>query len=47
MRVNQVLKIPVKIKNCSDKLLEIEDEIRILLIPKDPNDGKDIIFEIS
>lgn len=34
-------------KSCSDKLVEIEEEIRILLIPKDPNDGKDIIFEIK
>ena len=31
----------------SELLVKIEDEIRILLIPKDPNDGKDIIFEIK
>ena len=32
----------------NEALLEkIEDELRILLIPKDPNDGKDIIFEIK
>ena len=28
-------------------LEEIEAELKILLIPKDPNDGKDIIFEIK
>ena len=33
-----------EIKN-NDALMEkIIDELRILLIPKDPNDGKDIIF---
>lgn len=26
---------------------QIEEELRILLLPKDPNDGKDIIFEIK
>ncbi len=32
----------------NEALLEqIEEELRILLIPKDPNDGKDIIFEIK
>lgn len=32
----------------NEQLLEtIEEELRILLIPKDPNDGKDIIFEIK
>ncbi len=36
-----------EIKN-NDALMEkIIDELRILLIPKDPNDGKDIIFEIK
>lgn len=34
-------------KSCSEKLSLIEDQIRILLIPKDPNDGKDVIFEIK
>ena len=32
----------------NDALLEeIEEALKILLIPKDPNDGKDIIFEIK
>lgn len=36
-----------EIKN-NDALMEkIIEELRILLIPKDPNDGKDIIFEIK
>ena len=26
---------------------QIEEELRVLLIPKDPNDGKDLIFEIK
>jgi len=29
------------------KCEEIEEELRIMLLPKDPNDGKDIIFEIK
>lgn len=32
----------------NEQLLEkIEEELKILLIPKDPNDGKDVIFEIK
>ncbi len=31
----------------SDLAEKIEEEIKILLIPQDPNDGKDIIFEIK
>ena len=32
----------------NEALIEsIEEELRILLLPKDPNDGKDIIFEIK
>ncbi len=34
-------------KNSSDKLVQIEEEIKVLLLPRDPNDGKDIIFEIK
>lgn len=34
-------------KSSIEKLEKLEDEIKILLIPKDPNDGKDIIFEIK
>jgi len=34
-------------KNSWENILKIEEEIKILLIPQDPNDGKDIIFEIK
>lgn len=34
-------------KQSIEKLDNIEEEIRILLLPKDPNDGKDVIFEIK
>jgi len=34
-------------KNSGENILKIEEEIKILLIPQDPNDGKDIIFEIK
>ena len=34
-------------KNNSELAEKIENEIKILLIPRDPNDGKDIIFEIK
>ena len=36
-----------EIKNNEEKMEKIVEELRILLIPKDPNDGKDIIFEIK
>ena len=36
-----------ELKNSIEQLEKIEQEIKILLIPKDPNDGKDIIFEIK
>ncbi len=36
-----------EIKENEDKMEQIIEELRILLIPKDPNDGKDIIFEIK
>ena len=32
--------------NCKDKIAKIEDELKILLIPKDPNDDKSVICEI-
>ncbi len=32
--------------SCKDKLSEIEEELKILLIPKDPNDDKSVICEI-
>ncbi|MCI5837728.1 MAG: peptide chain release factor 1 [Christensenellaceae bacterium] len=31
---------------CKDKLSAITDELKILLLPKDPNDDKNVIFEI-
>lgn len=34
-------------KASNEKLSQLEEEIRVLLLPKDPNDGKDIIFEIK
>lgn len=33
-------------KNCKEKLQETEQEFKILLIPKDPNDDKNVIVEI-
>lgn len=36
-----------EIKNNDSLMEKIIEELRILLIPKDPNDGKDIIFEIK
>ena len=33
-------------KNCKEKLQETEQELKILLIPKDPNDDKNVIVEI-
>jgi len=32
--------------NCKDRLEKIEEELKILLIPKDPNDDKSVICEI-
>ncbi len=32
--------------SCKDKLSEIEEELKVLLIPKDPNDDKSVICEI-
>ncbi len=32
--------------SCKDRLSEIEEELKILLIPKDPNDDKSVICEI-
>lgn len=35
-----------EILSCKDKLEKISDELRILLLPKDPNDDKNVIMEI-
>ncbi|RVU55217.1 peptide chain release factor 1 [Anaerosphaera multitolerans] len=35
-----------EIKEDEEKLIEIEEELKILLIPKDPNDNKNVIVEI-
>lgn len=34
------------LKDAEDKLEKVEEELRILLIPKDPNDNKNVIMEI-
>lgn len=36
-----------ELKKNSELMDSIEEELRIMLLPKDPNDGKDIIFEIK
>ena len=33
-------------KECKDKIASVEEELKILLIPKDPNDDKNVIVEI-
>ena len=33
-------------KECKDKLTVVEEELKLLLIPKDPNDDKNVIVEI-
>ena len=33
-------------KDCKDKISVVEEELKILLIPKDPNDDKNVIVEI-
>ena len=33
-------------KDCKDKLAVVEEELKFLLIPKDPNDDKNVIVEI-
>ena len=35
-----------EIYSCKDKLAQISDELKILLLPKDPNDDKNVIIEI-
>ncbi len=35
-----------EVYSCKDRLAEITDELKILLLPKDPNDGKNVIVEI-
>ena len=35
-----------EIGSCKTKLAEIEEELKILLLPKDPNDDKNVIIEI-
>lgn len=36
----------LEIKNLNEKLEKIEEELKILLLPKDPNDNKNVIIEI-
>ena len=33
-------------KDCKDRLVVVEEELKLLLIPKDPNDDKNVIMEI-
>ena len=35
-----------ELESCKDKLSAISEELRILLLPKDPNDDKNVIMEI-
>ena len=35
-----------ELSESKDRLVEIEDELKILLLPKDPNDDKNVIVEI-
>ncbi len=35
-----------ELESCKEKLSSISDELRILLLPKDPNDDKNVIMEI-
>ena len=35
-----------ELSDCKDKLAKTEDELKILLLPKDPNDDKNVIVEI-
>ncbi|MFA6667148.1 MAG: peptide chain release factor 1 [Bacilli bacterium] len=36
-----------ELKNNTDLCDKITDELKVMLLPKDPNDGKDVIFEIK
>lgn len=38
--------VKLEIEELTERQAELEEQIRILLLPKDPNDGKDIIVEI-
>ncbi len=35
-----------ELETCKEKLVKISEELRILLLPKDPNDDKNVIMEI-
>ena len=35
-----------EIYSCKDELLKVTDELKVLLLPKDPNDDKNVIIEI-
>ncbi len=35
-----------ELESCKDRLAKISEELRILLLPKDPNDDKNVIMEI-
>ena len=36
-----------ELKSNTELCEKITDELKVLLLPKDPNDGKDVIFEIK
>lgn len=35
-----------EMNNCKQRIIKIEDELKVLLLPKDPNDEKNVIVEI-
>jgi peptide chain release factor 1 len=35
-----------ELEQAEDKIMVLEEELKVLLLPKDPNDEKDVIFEI-
>ena len=35
-----------ELNNCKQKIVELEEDLKILLLPKDPNDDKNVIVEI-
>lgn len=38
--------VKMEIEELNTRRVELEDEVRLLLLPKDPNDGKNVIVEI-
>src|SRR5215212_1941778 len=38
--------VRAEIEDAEQKIAELEDELRVLLLPKDPNDGRNVIVEV-